>query len=64
MARYILEIRLRSHNHAPEQRTRGLAFDQPATNQLRGNDLRWTAGEGVGQSCVILCDGLVTMGVA
>ena len=45
----VLGIRLRFHNHAPKQRTIRLAFHQPAANQLRGDDLRWTAEEGVGQ---------------
>ena len=50
-------IRLRFHNHAPEQASISLAFHQPAANQLRGNDLRWTAEEGVGQGWEILGDG-------
>ncbi len=35
-----------------------MAFHQPAANQLRGNDLRWTAQEGVGQGGESLGDGL------
>jgi hypothetical protein len=34
-----LAIRLRFHNHAPEQLTRGLAFHQQAADQLGGDDL-------------------------
>ena len=51
-----LGIRLRFHNHTPEQAAVCLAFHQPATNQLRGNDLRWTAEEGVGQGWKMLRD--------
>ena len=54
----ILGIRLRFHHHTPEQAAVCLAFQQPAANQLRGNDLRWTAEEGVGQSWEIFGDGL------
>ena len=42
-----LAIRLRFHNHAPQQRTRGLAFHQQAANQLRCNHLCWATEEGV-----------------
>ena len=47
--RVVLGIRLRFHHHTPEQAAVCLPFHQPAANQLRGNDLRWTAEEGVGQ---------------
>ena len=40
----ILGIRFRFHNHAPQQRTRGLAFDQQAANEVGGN-LHGRAGE-------------------
>ena len=50
----VLGIRLRFHNHAPEQAAVCLAFHQPAANQFRGNDLRWTAEEGVGQRWEVL----------
>ena len=53
----VLGIRLCFHNHAPQQTSVRLAFHQPAANQLRGNDLRWTAEEGVGQGWEILGDG-------
>ena len=45
----VLGISLGFHDHAPEQTAVVLAFHQPAANQLRGDDLRWTAEEGVGQ---------------
>ena len=48
----VLGICLRFHHHTPEQAAVCLAFHQPAANQLRGNDLRWTAEEGVGQGWV------------
>ena len=50
----VLGIRLRFHNHTPEQAAVCLPFHQPAANQLRGNDLRWTAEEGVGQGWEML----------
>ena len=49
----VLGIRLRFHNHAPQQTSIRLAFHQPTANQRRGNDLRWTAEEGVGQGLEI-----------
>ena len=54
----VLGIRLRFHHHTPEQAAVCLAFQQPAANQLRGNDLRWTAEEGLGQGCEIVGDGV------
>ena len=45
----VLGISLGFNDHAPEQTAVVLAFHQPAANQLRGDDLRWTAEEGVGQ---------------
>ena len=53
----ILGIRLRFHHHTPEQAAVSLAFHQPAANQLRGDDLRWTAEEGVGQGWEVISDG-------
>jgi len=41
-----------------------LTFHQPATNELRGNDLRWTAEEGARQGWEIFGDGLDGYGVA
>ena len=54
----VLGIRLRFHDHAPQQGAVCLAFHQLAANQLRGNDLRWTAEEGVRQGWEVLGDGL------
>lgn len=34
----VLGIRLRSHNHPPQQRAIRLAFHHQATDELRGND--------------------------
>ena len=45
----VLGISLGFNDHAPQQTSIRLAFHQPAANQLRGNDLRWTAEEGVGE---------------
>ena len=53
----VLGIRLRFHHHTPEQAAVCLAFHQPAANQLRGDDLRWTAEEGVRQGWEIVGDG-------
>ena len=45
--RVILGIRLRFHNHAPEQLAIRLAFHQKATDEVGGNDRRWAGEEGV-----------------
>ena len=45
----VLGIRLRFHNHAPQQRTRGLAFDQQAADEVGGNLLGRAAEEGLGE---------------
>ena len=45
----VLGIRLRFHNHAPQQRTRGLAFDQQAADEVGGNLLGGAAEEGLGE---------------
>ena len=45
----VLGIRLRFHHHTPEQAAVCLVFHQPAANHRRGDDLRWTAEEGVGK---------------
>ena len=50
----VLGIRLRFHHHTPEQAAVVLAFHQQAANQLRSNDLRWTAEEGMGQGWEVL----------
>ena len=53
----ILGIRLRLHNHAPEQAAVLLAFHQAAANQFRSHLLGRTAEEGLRQSREILGDG-------
>ena len=67
--RVVLRIRLRFHNHAPQQLPSGLAFHQQAANQLGGNQLGGAGEEGVGEvlgvrggygsGCVSKCRGLV-----
>ena len=54
----VLGIRLCFYNHAPEQAAIVLAFHQPATNQIGGNDLRRTTEEELRESRKILSDGL------
>jgi len=49
-----LAIRLRFHNHAPEQLARGLAFHQQAANQLGGNLLGGAGEEGLGEGWDVL----------
>jgi hypothetical protein len=44
-----LARRLRLHNHAPQQRARGLALHQAATDELGGNRLGGAAEEGLGE---------------
>ena len=55
----VLGIRLCFHHHTPEQAAVCLTFHQPAANQLRSNDLRWTAEEGFRQCGKILEGGLL-----
>jgi hypothetical protein len=45
----LLGIRLRFHNHPPQQLTIRLAFHQQAADELGGNQLSGTAEEGVGE---------------
>ena len=45
----VLGIRLRFHHHTPEQAAVCLAFHQPAAHQVRSDDFRWTAEEGMGE---------------
>ncbi len=45
----LLGIRLRFHNHPPQQVTIRLAFHQQAANQLRGNHLGGAGEEGLGE---------------
>jgi hypothetical protein len=47
--RLLLGIRLRFHNHAPEQLTIRLAFHQQAADELRCHDLSGAAEEGLGE---------------
>ena len=56
--RVILGIRLRFHNHAPQQTPIDLAFHQPAAHQFRTDQLGRTAEEGLRQSREIGIDGL------
>jgi hypothetical protein len=44
-----LAIRLRFHNHAPEQPAIRLAFYQQAADELRGDDLGGAGEEGLGE---------------
>jgi hypothetical protein len=50
----LLGIRLRFHNHAPQQLAIGLAFHQQAADQLRGNLLGGAGEEGLGESWEVL----------
>jgi hypothetical protein len=45
----VLGIRLRFHNHAPEQLAIRLAFHQQAADELGGDDLCWASEEGLGE---------------
>ena len=45
----VLRIRLRFHNHAPEQLAIRLAFHQQAADQLGSDDLGGAAEEGLGE---------------
>jgi hypothetical protein len=56
----VLGIRLRFHNHAPQQLARGLAFHQQAADEVGGNQLGGAGEEGVGQGG----ESVVAMGVA
>ena len=46
----ILGIRLHFHNHAPQQLTRGLVFDQQAADEVGGDLLGGAGEEGLGES--------------
>ena len=50
----VLRIRLGFHNHAPQQRTRGLAFDQQAANEVGGILLGGAGEEGLGERWEVL----------
>ena len=45
----VLRIRLRIHNHAPQQLAIRLAFHQQAADELGGDDLGGAGEEGVGE---------------
>jgi len=45
----LLGIRLRFHNHTPQQLAIGLAFHQQAADQLGGNELGGAGEEGLGE---------------
>jgi hypothetical protein len=47
--RFLLGIRLRFHNHAPQQLAIGLAFHQQAADELGGGLLGGAGEEGVGE---------------
>jgi len=50
----VLGIRLRFHNHAPEQLTRGLALHQQAADELGGNLLGGAGEECLGEGWEVL----------
>ena len=52
----VLGIGLGFNDHAPEQAAVVLAFHQSATNQVGGNQLRWTAEERERQGWKMLGD--------
>ena len=53
----VLGIRLRFHNHAPEQTVIGLAFHQQAANQVGGDQLGRAGEKALGKGWEILSDG-------
>ena len=55
----VLGIRLRFHDHTPEQAAVVLAFHQPAAHQVWSNHLCWTAEEGLRKGWEIFKDQLV-----
>ena len=57
-SRVVLGIGLGFNDHAPEQAAVVLAFHQPAAHQIRSDDFRWAAEEGVGEGWETLGDGL------
>jgi len=56
----LLGIRLRFHNHSPQQLALGLAFHQQAADELGGNELGGAGSEGWGERW----ESVVAMGVA
>ena len=49
-----LAIRLRFHNHAPQQLASGLAFHQQAADQLGGDDFSGANEKGLGEGWEML----------
>ena len=54
----VLGIRLRFHDHAPEQAAVCLAFHQQAADELGGNQLSRAGEKALGKGWEILGDGL------
>ena len=52
----VLGISLGFNDHAPEQSAVVLTFHQPAAHQIRSDDFRWAAEEGMRESREILGD--------
>ena len=52
----VLGIRLRFHNHAPQQAPVPLALHQQATNQVGGDQLGRAGEEGLGERWGVLGD--------
>jgi len=53
-SRLLLRIRLRFHNHAPQQLAMCFALHQQAANEVRGNLLGGAGEEGLGQGWEVL----------
>ena len=54
----VLGIRLGFHHHSPQQAAVLLAFHQPATNQVGGDQLGGAGEEALGKGWEVLGDGL------
>jgi len=61
-SRLLLRIRLRFHNHAPQQLAIPLAFHQQAADEVGGNLLGGAGKEGLTE-CLECWGGVVAMGV-
>jgi hypothetical protein len=46
----VLRIRLRFHDHAPQEVAIGLTFHQKASDELGGDDLSRAGEEGLGEN--------------
>ena len=53
----VLGIRLRFHNHPPQQGAVVLAFHQQAANQVGGDQLGRAGEKALGEGCEVLGDG-------